>query len=43
MDRALEYAEDEILCGELIATPDRQYDLSEMDIFAVSAKKKLDR
>ena len=41
MDRALEYAEDQILCGELIETPDRQYDLSEMDIFAGFSEKEI--
>ena len=41
MDRALEYAEDQILCGELIETPDRQYALSEMDIFAGFSEKEI--
>ena len=41
MDRALEYAEDQILCGKLIETPDRQYALSEMDIFAGFSEKEI--
>lgn len=41
MDRALEYAEDQILCGELIETPDRQYALSEMDILAGFSEKEI--
>ena len=41
MDRALEYAEEQILSGELIETPDRQYALSEMDIFAGLSEKEI--
>jgi SulP family sulfate permease len=41
MDRALEYAEDQILCGKLIETPDRQYALSEMDIFTGFSEKEI--
>lgn len=33
MDETLEFAEDQILCGGLCEVPDREYALSEMDIF----------
>ena len=34
LDRALEYAEDQVLCGGLCQISDREYDVAEMDILA---------
>lgn len=41
MDRALEYAEDQILYGGLIEIPDREYALSEMDIFTGFSEEEM--
>ncbi len=41
MDRALEYAEDQILYGELFEIPDREYALSEMDIFTGFSEEEM--
>ena len=41
MDSALEYAEDQILCGGLCEVPDREFALAEMDIFAGFSEEEM--